>query len=142
MFNLLFDNTSMPILAQVLSFTEQRQRVLAHNVANFNTPGFRTTDLPVDEFTEALGEAIRRRDEVRPRRFAMTSTDNIQVGPDGRVTTSAVEARGLTNYYDRADRSMERLQNEMLKNAVWHEMAAKLYTQQSQMLKMAIRGRL
>jgi len=142
MFNLLFDNTSLPVLQQVLSFSEQRQQVLAHNVANFNTPGFRTRDLPVQEFTQALGQAISRRDNGRPHRFEMDSTDHIAVGPDGRIAATAVEARGLTNYYDRADRSMERLQNEMLKNAVWHEMALKLYTTQSQMLKTAIRGRL
>ena len=128
MFNMLFDNTSLPVLEQVLWFSEQRQKVLA--------------DLPVGEFTGALAKAIRNRNELTPRRFGMEATENISLAPDGKVTASAVEARGLMNYYDRADRSMERLQNEMLKNALWHEMAAKLYTQQSQLLKMAIRGRL
>ena len=142
MFNLLFDNTSLPVLDQVLSFSEQRQQVLAHNVANFNTPGFRTTDLPVGEFTEALSQAVSRRDNGRPHRFSMVSTENVTVGPDGRITATPVAARGLMNYYDGADRSMERLQSEMLKNRIWHDMAANLYTKQSQMLKTAIRGRL
>ena len=35
-FGLLFDNTSLPVLQQVMSFSEQRQKLLVHNVANVN----------------------------------------------------------------------------------------------------------
>lgn len=140
MFELLFDNTSMPALQQVLSFAERRQKVLAHNVANFNTPGFRSSDLPVREFTQALEQAIDRRDRSTPRRFAMRPTANITFGPQMQINARPVG--GLMNYYDGADRSIERLQNEILKNAMWHEAAARLFTHQSQLLETAIRERI
>ena len=141
-FGLLFENTSLPVLQQVMSFSEQRQKLLAHHVANINTPGFRLTDLPIEEFTEALGDAIDRRDGNIPHRFNMRDTKNIRFGPQMFVRPESDEVGGLTNYYDGADRSIERLQNEMLKNAMWHEAAAKLFSHQSRLLETAIRERL
>ncbi|NQU75221.1 MAG: hypothetical protein HQ546_02765 [Planctomycetes bacterium] len=142
MFNVLFDNTSLPVLQQVLSFSEQRQKVLAHNIANMNTPGFRACDLPVEEFTQALSDAVMQRDGSMPHRFRMQSTRNITFDSNMNVAPATIEVGGLMNYYDGADRSIERLQNEMLKNAMWHEAAAKLYTHQTQLLDTAIRERI
>jgi flagellar basal-body rod protein FlgB len=139
MFDLLFDNTSMPILQQAMAFTERRQDVLAHNVANINTPDFRQTDLPVGEFTEAIRQAVQQRDGTAPHRFQMRPTEHIRFEPWMQAT--AQEVGGLTNYYDGADRSVERLQGEILKNAVWHEVAARLYSHQSQLMLSAIRER-
>ncbi len=142
MFNLLFENTAMPVLGQVLTFSEHRQQVLAHNVANINTPGFRQTDLSVGEFTEALTEAIEGRDGRTPHRFRMESTRHIQFDQaTGRIQAEAQPVEGLMNYYDGSDRSVEHLQNEMLKNAIWHEAATRLLAQQGQLLETAIRER-
>lgn len=140
MFNLLFDNTTMPVLQQVMSFSENRQKVLAHSVANINTPGFRTMDLPVEEFLGALGDAIETRDRHRPRRFEMKSTRSLKFGTI--MQCRAQDTRGLMNYFDGADRSVEHLQNEMLKNAMWHEAATRLFRHQSDLLRTAIRQRL
>ena len=140
MFDLLFENTSLPVLQQVMVFSELRQQVLAHNVANINTPGFRQTDVATDQFTEALDGAIERREGKIPHRFRMRSTRDIDFGL--RMEAAARPIEGLMNYYDGADRSIERLQSEMLKNAIWHEAAARLFTHQSEQLETAIRERL
>jgi flagellar basal-body rod protein FlgB len=139
MLDMFFDNSSMPVLQQVMAFTERRQEVLAHNVANINTPGFRQTDLSVREFSEAIRQAVEQRDANPPHKFQMRPTDHISFEPWMQV--QAQEVGGLTNYYDGADRSVERLQGEMLKNAVWHEVAARLYAHQSQLMTSAIRER-
>ena len=138
-FGLLFDNTSLPVLGSVMAFSEERQQMLADNVANVNTPFFRQRDLPVSEFTAALDEAVGRRDARAPHRWQPRSTRNVRFDP--RLAVNVQEVGGLMNYYDGADRSIERLQNEMLKNAVWHETAARLFAQQSQLLATAIRER-
>jgi len=145
MFELLFDNTSLPVLGEVMSFSERRQQVLAHNVANINTPGFRATDLPVEAFTSALSDAIANRDERTPHRFGMPRA--ARGGRDGRggrgwARVAAEPVSGLMNYYDGASRSIEALQSQMLKNALWHEAAVKLYTHQSSLLATAIREKL
>ena len=139
MFNMLFDNTSLPALQQVLAFSEHRQKTLVHNIANITTPGFRASDLPVEEFIEALSGAIERRDETTPHRFEMRSTRHIKFGR--RMQVQAEPVGGLMNYYDGADRSVERMQSEVLKNHIWHKMAAKLFIHQSSLLETAIRER-
>lgn len=138
-FGLLFDNSSLPVLGDVMSFSEQRQQVLADNVANLNTPYYRQRDLPVEEFQASLADAIERRDVTTPHRYRPRSTGNVRFDP--RLTVKVQEIGGLMNYYDGADRSVEHLQNEMLKNAVWHEAAARLFSHQSQLLATAIRER-
>ena len=53
----LFDNTTIPILQEVASFAQARHHVLAGNIANVDTPGYRVRDLSVDTFQERLKEA-------------------------------------------------------------------------------------
>ena len=54
MISSLFQGTSIPVLEQVVRFTEARHGVLAGNVANLDTPGYTTRDLSVDLFQEKL----------------------------------------------------------------------------------------
>src|SRR5689334_23051863 len=54
----LFTNSALPALQQVVAFTEARQGVLAGNVANVHTPGYRTRDLSVESFQQALKKQI------------------------------------------------------------------------------------
>jgi flagellar basal-body rod protein FlgB len=54
----LFGSTNIPVLAEVLNFTQARQGVLAGNIANVNTPGYRLRDLSQTAFQEKLKDAI------------------------------------------------------------------------------------
>jgi len=47
-----------PLLKQIAKFTERRQEVLAGNIANIDTPGYRLRDLPTSEFRQALARAV------------------------------------------------------------------------------------
>jgi flagellar basal-body rod protein FlgB len=141
MFDLLFDNTSLPVLQNVMGFAELRQKVLAHDVANINTPDFRHLDLDVEAFCGALSDAIERRDNERPHRFRPESTRDVRFGAGAGVEATARPIDGLMNYYDGADRSIEYIQNEMLKNAIWHQAATRLFAQQAAQLETAIRER-
>ena len=60
--NILFDPT-MRGLAETLTLTQRRHEVLASNLANVETPGFRARDL---DFGSALREAfaVRRQSEL------------------------------------------------------------------------------
>jgi flagellar basal-body rod protein FlgB len=51
------DNSQDVLLMRLLDATGQRSRLLAHNVANQNTPGYRRQVL---RFEEQLGAAIRQ----------------------------------------------------------------------------------
>ena len=57
----LIGSTTIPLLERVALFGEARQQVLAGNIANIDTPGYRMRDLPVEEFQEALRTALAQR---------------------------------------------------------------------------------
>jgi flagellar basal-body rod protein FlgB len=57
----LFDSSTLPVLEQVVTFTEARHGVLAGNIANLDTPGYRSQDLSTAEFQTRLKDAIESR---------------------------------------------------------------------------------
>src|SRR5262245_38973675 len=57
----IFDSTTVPLLEKQAIFGERRQEVLAGNIANIDTPGYKMRDLPVAKFQEALQKAIESR---------------------------------------------------------------------------------
>ena len=57
----LFDSSTIPVLEQVVSFTQARHGVLAGNIANMDTPGYKTKQLDVAAFQQSLREAIVER---------------------------------------------------------------------------------
>ena len=52
--------TTLPLLKKLAQFNEQRQQVLAANIAKIDTPGYKTRDLPVDAFQKAMQKAVRQ----------------------------------------------------------------------------------
>lgn len=58
----IFGSTAIPVLEQVVAFTQARHGVLAGNVANLDTPDYKTRDLSPALFQEKLKEAIEDRD--------------------------------------------------------------------------------
>ena len=57
----LFNSTTIPVLEQVVDFAQSRHTVLAGNLANLDTPGYRVRDLSQEGFERQLGEAGRGR---------------------------------------------------------------------------------
>jgi flagellar basal-body rod protein FlgB len=51
---------TVPLLKQVAQFNERRQQVLAANIAKIDTPDYKTRDLPVEAFQEAMKKAVRQ----------------------------------------------------------------------------------
>ncbi len=49
---------AMPAAEMLLKFAGQRQRIIAHNIANIDTPNFQTKDVDPQAFQEMLGDAI------------------------------------------------------------------------------------
>jgi len=85
------DRTSIPLLAKALDVYTLRQRAIADNIANSETPGFRRREVRFEEeLRRALGGGIRGRrtdprhipigrpkvEEVRPR---LVRTNNVDV---------------------------------------------------------------
>ena len=52
----MFESTTIPLLQEVVNFAQARHGVLVGNMANLDTPGYRTRDLSVDVFQDRLKE--------------------------------------------------------------------------------------
>jgi len=59
MLSTLFGSSTIPVLEQTVNFTQARHGVLAGNIANLNTPGYKTRDLSPVEFQKRLKEVER-----------------------------------------------------------------------------------
>ena len=59
----MFQSTTIPVLQEVVSFSQARHAVLAGNIANIDTPGYQARDLSVEDFQARLKQAIDDRDQ-------------------------------------------------------------------------------
>ena len=50
----VFNKTKVPVLNAVLDVTQLRQRVIANNIANVSTKGYRKKDLRFQEYLESF----------------------------------------------------------------------------------------
>src|SRR4030095_16660485 len=58
MLSSIFQSSTVPMLEQVVNFTEARHGVLAGNIANLDTPGYKTRELSPAIFQQRVKEAI------------------------------------------------------------------------------------
>ena len=139
MYESLFNATTLPILQQVVSFTQARHQVLASNIANLDVPGYRAKDLPVGEFQRQLAEAIRQRHEPPP---TFRSPGEPELPSATRL--APVELEDLPEmilYHDDGTKGLEYQVSEMLKNQMQHNLAISLMTHQFNLLRTAINER-
>ena len=54
----LIQPSTVPLLQQIAKFNEKRHAAIAENIARIDTPGYKTRDLPVDAFQQALQKAV------------------------------------------------------------------------------------
>lgn len=68
-----------------LSVAEGRQQVLAHNLANMNTPGYKADDVSAESFEKIFSEMF----PANPGTGAVTAGDRLDLGQGGLTQTGA-----------------------------------------------------
>jgi len=140
MFEGLFRETTIPVLQEVVSFSQTRHNVLAGNIANLDTPGYKTRDLSQEDFQQRLRQAIdERRQPPRP-----ISPGELWAGKEpasGKTLAEVSKDPKSILYHDKSNVGLEFQVTEMVKNQSQHNMALALMTNQFQMLQTAISGR-
>ena len=58
----IFNKTKVPVLNAVLDVTQLRQRVIANNIANVSTKGYRKQDVQFKEYLESF---VRKRGNLK-----------------------------------------------------------------------------
>src|SRR5437868_7242218 len=132
----LFNSTTIPALSEVLNFAQARHTVLAGNVANVNTPGYRLRDLSPTAFQQRLKEAIARsREAHQPMSPGLAYS---QPGDEMREVRATLE--NLV-YHDDTNIDLEKQVGEMTKNHLRHNFALTVMTDQCELLETAISER-
>ncbi len=113
----------IPVLELTARFAARRQELLAHNIANIDTPDFRPRDVSPSGFQRVLGEAIDRRRESG--RFEWRPTREIRRdGADLRLVPRS--ASGNILFHDRNERDLERMMADLSENLAVFRMATDL----------------
>ncbi|MHC4916304.1 MAG: flagellar basal body rod protein FlgB [Planctomycetota bacterium] len=137
----MFGGDSIPVMEAVLRFAGQRQLVLLNNVANWNTPGFRATDLPEGEFQRALAEAIQRR-ASGGEALAIAGGGNIRSAGRGEFRVVPVAANTGSMRHDGNTVVIDQEQIKLLKNAMTVQVFNRLLSRKYRALRTAIAGRI
>jgi len=135
------DGGPIPLLERTLAFAEARQRMLATNIANLTTPGYRAKQLDMAAFQNALREAARKRSDGDGS-FALGSTREFRVDDLGllQVTPRETPAENLL-FQDGTNASIERQMAQLAENAMLNQVSAELLKGYYDGLGKAIRGR-
>ena len=127
--------SDLPIFSMLrtrMNWHQERQRLLAENVANAETPGYRPRDLAPLDFGRQVQQASGQ------LQLALTSPSHL-TGSDALGSSFAVERSG--KYDLRPAGNAVNLEDEMIKvaaNQMDHQAAISLYARSMGLLKTAI----
>lgn len=139
---MIHDLSSFAALKQRMRFLQSRQKVLAENVANADTPGFKPKDIAqigIDPATRG-SDAARRMGGAQAygRMVGLQVTNPLHLG--GAAPGAGSESRGAS-YETRPSGNSVNLEDEMLKvsqNQIDFQTAANLYQRGLATLKTAL----
>ena len=147
MLSSIFQSSTIPVLEQVVNFTEARHGVLAGNIANLDTPGYHARDLSPELFQERLKDAIDASHQPATRQpygqYNSTTSPGVHGNPDRQLEAFHKvkdSMKGILRH-DEGDVSMEHEVNEMVKNQQQHNLAINIMSAQFRLLRAAITER-
>ena len=153
MLSSLFASTQIPVLEQVVKFSQARHGVLAGNIANLDTPGYHVRDLSPELFQSRLKTAIQAQrtppgglqnlGSQGPALMGLASQ-----GGDSRMTTPKLDAlkdvgsdmKSILRHDD-GNVGLDQQVMAVAKNQMQHNMAIAMLSSQFRLLQAAITER-
>lgn len=123
-----------------MSWLDQNQRVIAENVANSDTPGFRPSTLETQDFEAFMGASVKPR--AGAPRVNMAETDDAHMNPSGKPGMPG-QARSKVLYEASPDENGVVLEEQLFRaneNATNYQLATNLYRRNVGMLRMVVQG--
>lgn len=132
---------ALPTLRAMMSFASQRQKLIAHNIANLETPNFQPVDVSPQSFQAALSDAIDQRRQRNGGASGAIEIRQTQEFEQGRNESLVLRPRSpvagvLT--HDRNSSDLETTMQSLVENAATFRVAADLYRSRVGVLKKAI----
>lgn len=137
----LVNRGNISVLEKTLAYAEARHMVLANNIANIDTPGFKTQQLDPRLFQSALRNAIDGRGGDPRKRLEIGRTDEFYVDDNGHlvVTPSEQPAQNIL-FHDRTNPRIEVLMASLAETVMLFNLASEQLKASYDGLKTAIRG--
>ena len=140
---------AMPALELSIGYAAQRQKLIAHNIANLSTPEHLQSDVAPETFQQFLRNLMQERRERADSAggtqgsLGSSATDDdgpISIGPRGVRLKPGASGGGVA-FHDRNNRDLERLMQDLAENTAAFRVAVDLYRSQSEIMKSAIAQR-
>ena len=157
MFDRLSTGSNFAALERAMQFGAARHQIIANNIANWETPGFRPVDVSVKDFQRQLGEALESREAKLLEGLAgdgpggadldidgglaLEGSDQFSIGPNGLELHPEPMGDGIL-FHDGNDRNVERILQSLTENLMAFRFAATMMRKQFQSIDTAIRERL
>lgn len=122
-----------------MRFAEQRNALINSNIANLDTPGYKTRDLSVETFQTRLREAIEKQHTHRQEQSRYEGIFSTDEGDPMRQVKDSMKS---VLYHDQSDVGLEQQVTELANNQFMHNMAVALMTAQFRQLETAISERI
>ncbi len=135
------DRGATPALAKALVYNQARLKMIAENVANIHTPGYRAKHLDAGAFQGALRKALNARMEDQSKPFAVNVGREVRTDRHGDLHVTPTE-KPVENilFHDKTNLSIERQMADLAETGMMHEMATALLRRNFERLREAIRG--
>lgn len=143
MINDLSTAGALPALEKMFLFSGQRQRLIAQNIANIDTPGYQGVDVDPQSFQNSLHQAIehrRDRNGGRSGDLDISSADEVRM-VNGRMQLMPTSPIDGVLFQDRNQRDLERLMQDMIENATMFRVASDLMRKNKSLILGAIAQR-
>lgn len=130
-------------LADKMDYLSARQRVLAQNIANADTPGYRPKDLQTPDFSKTLGQAAKAKASVQPIALATTQSNHMGASNGGQGASQTLRTSRNTYEVAPAENAVV-IEEQMVKasdTALNYQMITNIYNKNIDLLRIAIRGR-
>ncbi|MFN7022062.1 MAG: flagellar basal body rod protein FlgB [Phycisphaerales bacterium] len=140
----LANSGAIPALEASLKFAASRQKLIAHNIANADTPDFRVQDVDPAHFQQSLRKAVeqrRQRTGGQQGGLSIGSTRQMQLHADGRIELRPRTPSENLLFHDRNDRDLERLMQANAENVAAYRLSVELLRSRFDLLRSAIAER-
>ena len=130
-----------PALVKTLVYNQARLKMIAENVANIHTPGYRAKRLDAKAFQRALREALDAHGGDPNKPFVVKVGGEVQTDRNGHLCITPTE-RPVENvlFHDGTNISLEREMADLAETGMTHELATALLRDRFESLHKAIRG--
>ncbi|MBX3357214.1 MAG: hypothetical protein KF745_02180 [Phycisphaeraceae bacterium] len=144
MINDLTTSGALPALEMVVRFAGQRQRLIAHNIANLDTPNFQPREVSAAGFQRTLRDAVEQRRATtggEAGELPWRESRELRRDSDGGLSLQPGTPSSGLLFHDRNNRDMERQMQAMVENVSAFRIGTDLLRSRFAILQSAIQER-